>query len=212
MTPDVANVEEFRIFTSNAAPTYTALRMVSEAHRSEVNSQIKNMLERNVIRVSSSPWLSPPVIVEKKGGGLRFCVDYRNVYKVTTKDAYPLPLPDQVQDKLHEACIFSKLDLNSGYWQIPIAECGREKTAFYMGPGLGLYEFNVLLFGLTGGPSACQRIMDKVLSGMDCTDNFIYDVKIFSPDVLSHQIALLQVFQRLRNHNFTSRPRSARLK
>ena len=74
--------------------------MVPEAYRSEVNSQIKDMLQRNVIRASSSPWLSPPVIVEKKRGGLRFCVDYRNANRVTQKDAYPLPLHDQVQDKL----------------------------------------------------------------------------------------------------------------
>ena len=74
--------------------------------------------------------LSSPVVVGKKDGGIRFCIEYRNLNKVTQKDAYPLPLPDQVQDKLNRACIFSKLDLNSGYWQIPVAECHREKTAF----------------------------------------------------------------------------------
>ena len=86
---------------------------------------------------------------------------------------------------------FSKLDLNSGYWQIPIAECNREKTAFSPGSGLSLYEFDVLPFGLTGGPSAFQRTMDQVLQGLEyCSDNFIDDILIFSKDIQSHRAAL----------------------
>ena len=101
------------------------------------------------------------MLVERKDGSIRFCIDYRNLNKVTQKDAYPLPLPDQVQDKLSGMKYFTKLDLNSGYWQIPIIEMDREKTAFSPGPGMGLYEFKVLPFGLTGGPSYFQRIMAR---------------------------------------------------
>ena len=203
--PGVAKVEEFRIITPNAAPSKTPSRMVPQAYRSEVHTQLEDMLERGVNKLSNIPWLSSPVVVGKKDGGIRFCIDYINLNKVTQKDAYPLPLPDQVQDKLNGACIFSKLDLNSGYWQIPVAECDREKNAFSVGPGLGIYEFNVLPFGLIGGPSICQRIMDQVLRGMDCIDNFIDDILIFSPDEHSHRIALQEVFKRLRKHNFTLR-------
>ena len=78
------------------------------------------------------------MIVGKKDGGIRFCIDYRNLNKITQKDAYPLPLPDQVQDKLSGMRYFTKLDLNSGYWQITVSEVDREKTAFSLGPGMGL--------------------------------------------------------------------------
>ena len=81
----------------------------------------------------------------KKDGTVRFYIDYRSLNKLTHKDAYPFPLPDQVQDKLSGMKYFSKLDLNSGYWQIPIAECDREKTAFSPGPGLGLMNLTFYL-------------------------------------------------------------------
>ena len=89
------------------------------------------MLTRNVIRVSSSSWLSPPVMVKKKDGSLRFCIYYRGLNNVTFKEAYPLPLLDQAQDKLYGMKYFMKLDLNSGYWQILIKESDKHTTAFY---------------------------------------------------------------------------------
>ena len=135
--------------------------MTPQAYKSEVDIQINDMLDRNIIRISSSPYLSPPVIVGKKDGEMRFCIDYINLNTITQKDAYPLPLPDQVQDKLSGMRYFTKLDLNSWYWQIPASEVDREKTAFSLGPGMGLYEFNVLPFGLTDGLSACHASWSK---------------------------------------------------
>ena len=210
--PGVAKVEEFRIYTSNEIPIRTPPRMIPQAYKSEVDIQIQDMLDRNIIRVSNSPWLSPPVIVGKKDGGIRFWIDYPGLNKMTQKDAYPLPLPDQVQDKLSRMNYFTKLDLNSGYWQIPVSNCDRQKTAFSLGPGMGLYEFNVLPFGLTGGPSACQRIMDQVLRGLEqSTDIFIDDILIFSPDISSHRIVLREVFQRLLKHNLTLRGKKCQI-
>ena len=148
------------------------------------------------------------MLVKKKDNSLRFCIDYRNLNKVTQKDAYPLPLPDQVQDKLSGMEYFTKLDLNSDYWQIPVRGSDQEKTAFSPGPGMGLYQFNVLLFGLTGGPSFFQRIMDQVLGGLEyCKENFIDDILVFSKDMESHRRALCEVFQRLRKYNLTLRGR-----
>ena len=104
---------------------------------------------------------------------------------MTQKDHYPLSLPDQVQDKLSGMSYFTKLDLNSGYWQIPVSNCDRQKTAFSLGIGMGLDEFNVHPFGLRGGPSACQRIME-VLRGLEqSTDNFIDDIIIFNGYIIS---------------------------
>ena len=93
------------------------------------------MLDRNIIRVSSSPWLAPAMYVPKKNGELRICIDCRELNKRTMKD---VPLPDEVQDRLAGSNIFSKLDLQSGYWQLPVQEEDRLKTAFSPGPGMRL--------------------------------------------------------------------------
>ena len=98
------------------------------------------------------------------------------------------------------------MDLNSGYWPIPVVDSHREKTVLYPEPGIELYEFIVLPFELTGGPSFFQRIIDQVLSGLDdCKENFIDDILIFPPDMESHRKHLCEVFQRLRKRNLTLR-------
>jgi len=91
------------------------------------------MLEQGIIEESSSPWMAPVVFVLKKSGDLRMCIDYRELNKRTTKDAYPLPLPDEVQDQLS-----GSLDLQSGYWQLPVSPSDHHKTAFCPGPCMGL--------------------------------------------------------------------------
>ena len=111
------------------------------------------MLEQGIIEKCSSPWMTPTEFVPKKSGDLRLCIDYRELDKKTTKDAYPLPLPDEVQDRLPGSTIFSTLDLHSGYWQLPVIPSDRQKTAFCLGPGMGLYEFRRMPFGLMGAPS-----------------------------------------------------------
>ena len=177
-----------------------------------MRSQIEEMLSKGIIKVTNSPWLAPPVLVKKKDNSLRFCIDYRSLIKVTQKDAYPLTLTDHVQDKLSGMKFFTKLNLNSGYWQISVVDSDRDKTAFSPGPGMGLYEFKVLPFGLTGGPSLFQRIMDQVLSGLDhCKENFIDDILVFSPDMESHRKHVCEIFQRLRKHNLTLRGRKCEL-
>jgi len=89
------------------------------------------MLDLGVIEESSSPWMAPAVFVKKKSGEIRLCVDYRELNKKTTKDAYPLPLPDEVQDRLAGSTIFSTLDLQSGYWQMLVHPENQHKRAFW---------------------------------------------------------------------------------
>ena len=108
------------------------------------------MLEQGIITHSKSPWMTPVVFVPKSSGQVQICIDFRELNKCTAKDSYPLPLPDEVQDKLAGSTIFLTLDLHSGYWQLPVSPNGREKTAFCPGPGMGLYEFCRMPFGLSG--------------------------------------------------------------
>ena len=95
------------------------------------------MLAQGITEESSSPWMAPAVLVRKKSGEIRLCVDYRELNKKTTKDAYPLPLPDKVQDQLEGAKVFTTLDLQCGYWQMPVNSTDREKDCFLPWPRHG---------------------------------------------------------------------------
>ncbi|KAL5509717.1 hypothetical protein EMCRGX_G005135 [Ephydatia muelleri] len=181
-------------------------RRIPAKYREEIERQLQEMLDHNIIRVSSSPpWLAPAVYVPKKSGELRICIDYRELNKRTMKDAYPFPLPDEVQDRLARAYIFSKLDLQSGYWQLPVQEEDCLKTAFCPGPGMGLYEFCRMPFGVTEGPSSFQRLMDKVLHGLSFVTSYIDDVLIHSNSMELHQSHLRLVFNCLAKAGLTLR-------
>lgn len=114
---------------------------MSPTERQTTEDNVTDMLKRGVIRPSKSPWASPVVLVRKKDGSIRFCVDYRRLNTITSKDVYPLPRIDDALDCLQGAEFFSSLDLRSGYWQVPMAEADRAKTAFVTPDGL--YEFTL---------------------------------------------------------------------
>ena len=129
------------------------------------------MLERGIIQESVSPWSSPVVLVKKKNGEMRFCVDIRRINKVTKKDSFPMLLVADALDALSGTQFFTSLALKSGYWQIELHPSAQEKSAFVT--HYGLYEFLVMPFGLTNSGASFQRLMGHILRGLD-------DIIIFS--------------------------------
>ena len=190
---------------THGSPVRVPPRRIPAHYRDTVEKQIQQMLEQGIIEESCSPWMAPAVFVPKKSGEIRLCIDYRELNKRTVKDAYPLPLVDEVQDRLSGCSIFTTLDLQSGYWQLPVHPADVQKTAFCPGPGMGLYQFKQMPFGLTGAPGSFQRLMDKIMCGLSFVTTYIDDVLVHSKNQEQHKQHLQQVFQRLSDAELTLR-------
>lgn len=195
------NIVTHSINTGDERPIKQKPHRLSPAETQTQREEVLKMLAAGVIVPSNSPWTSPVVLVNKKDGSKRFCVDYRKLNDVTQKDVYPLPRTEEVLDELGKAQWFSKLDLKSGYWQIVVDPADRQKTAFITRDGL--FEFIVMPFGLTAAPATFQRLMDTVLKGVLWKNVMVYldDIIIYSKSWRDHVQALDDVFRRLRAAN-----------
>ncbi|GFX69071.1 retrovirus-related Pol polyprotein from transposon 297 [Trichonephila clavipes] len=181
---------ETQDFTGDHAPINQRAYRVSPTERRIIHEEVQKMLDEGIVQPSESPWSSPIVLVRKKDGSWRFCVDYRKLNSVTKKDVYPLPRIDDTLDCLKGAMFFSSMDLRSGYWQIEIDEADREKTAFITPEGL--YEFKVMTFGLCNAPATFERMMDNLLRHFKWTMCLCYldDIIVFSETFEDHLIRL----------------------
>ena len=196
----IHNVEH-HVNTGNAKPIHSRAYRVSATEQEIIRKEIQKMLLMGVIRHSSSPWSSPIVVVMKKDGTRRFCVDYRKLNAVTERDVYPLPRIEEVLTYLQGKIIFSLCDAIFGFWQIPMSADSISKTAFISQDGL--YEFLVMPFGLTNAPSTFQRLMDQVLQGIRFLFvlDYIDDLLTFSNSFEDHLVHLRELFSRLRHAN-----------
>ena len=167
--------------------------------KDEMERQIDEMMQANVIRPSTSPWAAPVILVEKKGGEQRFCIDYRKLNGLTKKDSFPLPRIDDTLDMLHGKMFFTTLDLASGYWQIELEESSKEKTAFIVENNL--YEFNRMAFGLCNAPATFQRLMNYILRDVLGKKALVYldDVIIFSDSFDEHLADIRTVLNLIRS-------------
>lgn len=171
--------ELHQIDVGDAHPIKQAPRRVPIHMTDEVETILKDVEDAGMIRKSCSPWASPVVLVKKKDGYLCFCVDYQKLNDLTLKDAYPLPRVDENLDALAGNCYFTSLDLASGYWQVELAEGSKDKSAFVT--KYGLLEWNVMPFGLCNAPATFQRLMGRVLNGLQWKTLVLYldDVVVF---------------------------------
>ncbi|CAK1586146.1 unnamed protein product [Parnassius mnemosyne] len=172
---------------------------------------IEGMVKDGVIEPSSSPWCSPVVLVKKKDGSMRFCVDYRRLNDVTKKDSYPLPRIDDTLDMLTGVKWFSTQDLKSGYWQVEIYPKDKEKTAF--STGKGLWQFKVMPFGLCNAPATFERLMELVLNGLIGDDCLVYldDTIIVGRTFEDHLQNLERVLMKIQSANLKFSPKKCSL-
>lgn len=165
---------------SGAQPFRLRPYRYNPAQKTEIERQVKELLRNGLIQPSSSPYASPALLVKKKNGEWRLCVDYRRLNALTVKNIYPLPIIQELLDELGGAHRFTSLDLRAGYHQIRMAEHDQSKTAFHTNQGH--YEYRVMPYGVTGGPATFQHTMNTILEPLlrKCVVVFIDDILVYS--------------------------------
>jgi hypothetical protein len=182
------------------APIFKRPYRVAANQLAELKEQHQELLDKGYIRPTTSPWGAHVIFVPKKDGTQRMCMDYHSLNEVTIKNKYPLPRIDDLFDQLKRACVFSKIDLRSGYHQLKIRATNIPKTTFIT--RYGLYEYTIMSFGLTNAPAYFMYLMNKVF--MEYLDKFmvvfIDDILIFSKNEEEHDKHLHLVLQKLREN------------
>jgi len=199
------------IDTGDSRPIRQRLRRYPPAHVEVISQQVDDLLSQGVIEPTSSPWASNLVLVRKKDGSYRCCVDYRQLNAVTRKDAYPLPRIDSCLDAMANTQWFSTFDLRSSYHQVRVDDEDLEKTAFIC--SRGMYKFKTMPFGLCNAGATFQRLMDVVMSGLHFHVCLIYldDIIVFSQTTHQHFERLILVLERLRSAGLKLKPQKCLL-
>lgn len=200
-----------RIYTGDDVPVTERYRRIPPNQYQEVQQHLRELLEKGVIRPSKSNYASPIVLVRKKSGALRMCVDYRKLNQKTKRDQYPLPRIEESLEALRGAKYFSTIDLASAYNQVEVAPQDRHKTAFTT--PMGLYEYNRMPFGLQNAPATFQRLMQGVFQDDILHTMMVYldDIIVFSSTIEEQLERLEKVFTKLRSHGLKIEPTKCQL-
>lgn len=188
---------EHQIRLSDPTPFRERSRRLAPADIDDVRRHIQQLLAAGIVKESRSLYASPIVVVRKKNGSIRMCVDYRTLNSWTIPDQYTTPRIDDALDCLTGSKWFSVLDLRSGYYQVVMSEQDKEKTAFIC--PIGFYEFERMPQGITGAPATFQRLMEKAVGDMHLLQVIVYldDIIVFGKCLEEHQHRLLKVLDRL---------------
>ena len=200
------DIIKHEIDTGNTHPIKIPPRREPPHKHEIIEQEVEKLLHQNLISHSVSPWSAPVVMATKHDGSPRLCIDYRKINSMTVKDSFPLPCVQQAVNSFHGAQYFCSLDLCSGFYQIAMDEKSRQKTAF--ATQSGLYEFNVLPFGLTNAPATFVRLMEAVLRGLNWKRCLVYidDILIFGKTFHETLHNLELVLDRLRSANLVLKP------
>lgn len=207
----VTNMVEHEIDTGDARPIKQPPRRVPLAFANEERKVVQQMEAQGIIRKSSSPWASPVVLVKKKNGKTRCCIDYRRLNTVTRQDAFPLPRVQDCLDTVRGSIFFSTFDLTSGYHHVPVKEDDIPKTAFIT--KYGLYEFTTMPMGLSTACATFQRLMELILQGLNWQTCIIYldDIVVFGSSFQEHLQRVEEVLERIHGSGMKLKPEKCNL-
>ena len=201
------DVTEYDIELLDHKPFKERFRCIAPPLVEDVRQHIQEMLDGGAIHPSQSPWCNAVVLVRKKDGSLRFCIDFRHLNAKTKKDSYPLPQMQETMESMVGAWYFSCMDLKSGFWQVKMSEKARQYTAFTPG-SMGVYEFLRMPYGLCNAPATFQRLMQNCLGELNLTYALIYldDVIVYSHTEEEHLTRLRAMFERFRESGLKLKP------
>ena len=208
--PGRTEMVEHRITLKDQQPVRQPCYRVPERLLPVLKEELDKMMELGVIEPSSSEWSSPIILVPKKDGTLRFCLDFRKVNAQAKFDPYPMPRVDDLVERLGKAKFLTTLDLCKGYWQVPLAEDSKELTAFRT--PFGHFQFTVLPFGLHGAPATFQRLMDRLLRGTEgFAAAYLDDICIYSSTWEEHLQHVQHVLSLVKEAGLTIHPQKCTL-
>ena len=194
-----------RVETGETKPTRVPPHRLATYWRDQLREEIKDLVEKGILRHSKSPWSSPMVPVRKPDNTVRLCIDYRKLNSCTQPDPYELPLVEDLLHQVGEAQYLSKMDLNKGFYQIEMDERDIEKTAFCT--AWGKFKFVKMPFGLPNAPATFQRYITDVLRGLELfTGAYRDDILVYSQTWEEHLQHLKETLERLRRHGLTVKP------